>query len=120
MPKNKGPRGRRSTVILEESTIELCCLAQMGKDNNLCRRKYHIGLTDGQCTYRLKLAKELAGMKKGDGFRKAWREGRSEYEELIPALLPKLRESFEKKILTQVERATPKVAPPEPTPEVAA
>lgn len=106
-------------MLLHPDTIDAVSLAEFGKGNDLLRKKYKIGLSDGQFTYRLKLAKELAGFKKGDGFRKAWREGRSRYEDILEVLLPKARENYEKTILSQIERATPKVSPPQPEPEPA-
>src|SRR5215831_718646 len=98
MPKKKPTGGRRSTVLLDQASIEAVCLAELGKSNDAIRTHYNVDLSDGQFTYRLKRAKDLAGFKKGDGFRKAWRDGRSGYEEVISALLPQLRKDYEKDV----------------------
>jgi hypothetical protein len=90
-------------VLQDQETIEAVCLAELGKGNTLLRLKYDIPLSDGQLRYRLTKAKNAAGLGNGDGFRKAWREGRSGYEHIIDAMLPKLRKDYEKNILSQVE-----------------
>lgn len=110
MPKPK-KLNVRHTVLQDPETIEAVCLAELGKGNDLLRTEYAINLSNGQLQYRLTKAKTLAGFKQGDGFRKAWREGRSQYEEVIGAMLPELRKDYAKHILSQVEKPTPKVAP---------
>jgi hypothetical protein len=107
--KRKG--GRKSTVLTEQDTIEAVCLAEVGKGNTVLREKYNIQLSNGQFQYRLTRAKNAAGMAKGDGFRRAWREGRSNYEDVVKAILPTLRKDYNAHILPQVEKPTIKVAP---------
>ena len=109
MKKKPVKGGRRSTVLQEQATIEATCLAEMGKGNELIRSKYNVNLTDGQFQYRLTKAKTAAGLKKGDGFRKAWREGRSPYEDAIEAVLPIARKHYKQTILPQVEKPAPTV-----------
>jgi hypothetical protein len=109
--KKVGGKGRRSTVLLDQATIEAVCLAEMGKNNQAIRTLYKIDFTDGQFQYRLTRAKQVAGFAHGDGFRKAWREGRSAYEEVVRAMMDRLQRDYEKKIIPQIEKATPKVAP---------
>lgn len=94
-------RGRRHSVLQDQETIEAVCLAELGKNNDLIQGR-GIKLTESQIQYRLTQAKMKAGYKKGDGFRKAWREGRSNYEEVVTAVLPELRRNYEKEILPQV------------------
>ena len=98
-------------MLLDQETIEACCLAELGKNNDCIRKEYSIRLSDGQFQYRLTRAKTLAGYKKGDGFRRAWREGRSHYEEVIAAMLPRLRQDYEKDIIPQIEKPPIKVSP---------
>lgn len=108
--KRKG--GVRSTVLLDPETIEAVCLAELGKNNDYIRDKQGIALSNGQLQYRLTRAKKVAGYAAGDGFRKAWREGRSHFErEIISTLMPHMREHYNAEILPQVERPTPKVSP---------
>jgi hypothetical protein len=109
--KKRGGRGRRSTVLQDQETMEAVCLAEIGKGNTVLRERYGIQLSDGQFQYRLTLAKNAAGMAKGDGFRRAWREGRSSFEDVVKAVLPTLRKDYQAHILPQVERPTPKVSP---------
>lgn len=101
--KKRKKGGRRSTVMQDQTTIEAVALAEMGKGNNLLRTHYGINLSDGQFTYRLRRAKEAAGLDKGDGFRKAWREGRSQWEEVVAAVLPQVKKRYEQEILPKFE-----------------
>lgn len=112
--RSTAPRSKnkvRSTVLQDLDTIEAVCLAKIGKGNQLLRTRYNINLSDGQLTYRLTKAKTLAGLDKGDGFRKQWREGRSDVEEIVAAVMPELRKEYRREILVKVEKATPQVAP---------
>jgi hypothetical protein len=96
-PQKTGGRKKRSTVLADQKTIEAVCLAELGKGNDLLRTK----------------AKTAAGYGKGDGFRRAWREGRSQYEDVVNAVLPQLKKDYVQNILPQVEHPLPKVAPKE-------
>ena len=112
--RSTAPRSKnkvRSTVLQDLDTIEAVCLAKIGKGNQLLRTRYNINLSDGQLTYRLTRAKKIAGLDKGDGFRKQWREGRSDVEEIVAAVMPELRKEYRREILVKVEKPTPQVAP---------
>lgn len=112
--RSTAPRSKnkvRSTVMQDLDTIEAVCLAKIGKGNKLIRTHYNVHLSDGQFTYRLKKAKDLAGLEKGDGFRKQWREGRSDVEEIVAAVMPSLRKEYRRDILVKVEKPTPQVVP---------
>ena len=109
-PKAKGGR-RRGTVLQDQATIEAVCLAELGKNNQHIREHYGIQLSDGQFQYRLTKAKNAAGYKKGDGFRRAWREGRSHYEEVVAACLPELRKDYQQHILPQAQKPPVETSP---------
>lgn len=110
--KRKPQKGRRkSTVLMEQATIEAVSLAEIGKGNDLLRKKYNINLSDGQFQYRLTKAKTLAGYAKGDGFRRAWREGRSQWEEVVDAVLPEIRKDYIQRILPLAEKPPVQTSP---------
>lgn len=100
----------RKTVLQDQDTIEAVCLASLGKGNTVLRERYGLHLSDGQLQYRLTRAKNLAGYDKGDGFRKRWREGRSEFEDLVKAVMPAMRETYDHNILAQLEKPAPKIS----------
>jgi hypothetical protein len=70
-------------------------------------------LSNGQLQYRLTKSKQAAGLEHGDGFRKMWREGRSQYERVIPAMLERVKGDLEKTLNQAVEKVAPKTVPEE-------
>lgn len=111
MGKNNKPQSKvRKSVMQDQDTIEAICLAQLGKGNMVLREKYGLDMSDGQFQYRLTRGKNLAGYDKGDGFRKRWREGRSDFEELVKAVMPAMRQSYDHAILSHLERPAGKIS----------
>lgn len=100
----------RKTVLQDQDTIEAVCLASLGKGNTVLRERYNLHLSDGQLQYRLTRAKMLAGYDKGDGFRKRWRDGRSDFEDLVKAVMPAMRENYDHNILSHLEKPAPKMS----------
>lgn len=105
-----------SSVLLDVDSIEAVCIAEMGQSNSAIRDftgvcgRTGAPLTDGQIHYRLTKAKQIAGFKKGDGFRKAYREGRSEVaKQMRQTLLPVLRKEYQTTIAIQVAKPEPRV-----------
>jgi hypothetical protein len=106
---------RRTSVLLDEESIEAVCIAELGQNNSVIRE--HTGvckrtgapLTDGQIQYRMTQAKALAGLDRGDGFRKQWREGRSTIaQHFRRQAVPILRKEYQHTIAQQIERPAPK------------
>jgi hypothetical protein len=106
---------RGSKVLLDRETVDAVCIAEMGQNNNVIRSQTGIcsrtgaPLSDGQIQYRLTQAKKIAGFRQGDGFRKAWREGRSQFSQLARrAVMQDLRENYQTQIAAQVAKPEPK------------
>lgn len=98
-------------VLLDIDSIDAICLAEMGMSNAVIRdytgicHRTGAPLSDGQIHYRLTKAKVIAGYGKGDGFRKAWREGRSDLaRDFRRSALPALRKEYNLHIAPQVQK----------------
>lgn len=100
--------------MLTRAAMEAVCAAMVGGDNDVCREwggvdpKTGAPLSDGQISYRVTIAKTIAGFDKGDGFRRAWRQGRSPFMPAVRrAVLPAVRAEYAQ-ITAQIEHPKPK------------
>lgn len=109
-------KARGSTVLQDFESQDAWAIASCGQDNDVVRRETgncsRTGepLTDGQIGYRLKKAKEVQGFKKGDGPRRAYRQGRNRASLLMRrAAMAQLRKDYQHNVIAQIEKPEPKI-----------